>query len=262
MSVTGSPPVRYTSGVSTSAVGYAFGNYTFPTPMRLNEYFNDFNTYAAGDWTVTAVGGGSSALADYNGGALVVTTGASTNDIQGNELVHKTFAFTTGSQVWFSIKVKLTNATNNAFMAGLSNTFAALAPTDGVYFSKAAASTTLNLVIRAASTSTTIAVGTMADATEYTFSYYFDGKPTPSLAIFSTIPYAGSPTAFSVPYFNGGNQEVASASSEAGATNTLVNLPTTTTLLTAGFALKAGTTAVQVATIDYFLAAEEIIARF
>src|SRR6266576_815825 len=136
MSVTGSPPLRYPSGGSTSPDHYALGNYTFRTPMRLNEYFSDFNTYAAGDWTVTAVGGGSSALSDANGGKLVVTSGASLNDIQGNQLTKKTFAFTTGSQVWFSINVALTNATNGAFMAGLGNTFAALTPTDGVYFSK------------------------------------------------------------------------------------------------------------------------------
>ena len=262
MSTTGSPPVRFPSGSSTSPDSYVFGSYPFATPMRLNQYFNDFNTYAAGDWTVTSAGG-TSALADFNGGALVVTTQTSDADVQGNQLAKKSFAFTTGSQVWFSINFKLTTATTPAVMAGLSNTFAALTPTDGVYFSKAANSTTMNLVIRASSTSTTLAVGTMADATFYTFSYYYDGKPTPTLKVYSTIGYSGSPTAFSVPYFSGGNQEVISASSDPLATNSLANLPATTTLLTAGFAVKSsGGTLAGIATIDYFLASEEIIARF
>jgi hypothetical protein len=161
------------------------------------------------------------------------------------------------------MNVKLTTSTTPALMFGLANSFATLAPTDGVYFSKVAGSQTMNLIINASSTPTTLAVGTMADATFYTFSYYFDGKPTRTLQVFSTIGYSGSPTAFSVPYFSGGNQEVISASDETGATNSLVNLPTTTTLLTAGFAVKSsGGTLAGIATIDYFLAGEEIIARF
>ena len=263
MSVTGSPPVRYPSGSSTSPVGYAFGNYSFRTPMRLNEFFTDFNTYNSGDWTVTAGSSGTVALTDFNGGAIVVTTATSAADVEAIQLKNKSFAFTTGSQVWFSCNFKLTTATTPALMFGLANSFTTLAPTDGVYFSKVAGSTTLNLIIQASSTSTTIAVGTMADATQYTFSYWYDGNPTARLAIFSTIPYAGAPTAFSVPYFSGGNQEVASASAETGATNSLVNLPTPSTLLTAGFALKSsGGTLAGIGTIDYFLASEEIIARF
>jgi hypothetical protein len=229
--------------------------------MRLNEYFNDFNTYAAGDWTVTAVGGGTSALTGVNGGALLVTTGASSADIQGNEFPVKTFAFTAGSQVWFSINVSFAHASNSAFMAGLANTFIALTPTDGVYFSKPSGAAVMNLIVRAASTSTTMTIGTVVAATAYTFSFYYDGKPTPSLYGYSTIG-ATAPTSQSVPYFSGGNSIAAVASSEAGATNTLANIPPVTTLLTAGFALKAGTTAAQVATIDYFLASEEIVNRF
>src|SRR5437762_2620186 len=109
MPVVTAPASRFTSGNSTSAPAYAFNNYPFPTPMRLNEYFNDFNTYLASDWLVTAVGGGTSALTAGNGGKLLATTGASSADIQGNELTTKGFAFTTGSQVWFSINIQVDN---------------------------------------------------------------------------------------------------------------------------------------------------------
>ena len=262
MSVTGSPPTRHESGDSTSAKGYLFGDYTFRTPMRLNEFFTDFNTYEAGDWTVITSSSGTNALADYNGGALTVTADTGASDVQGLQLVKKSFAFTSGSQVWFAINLSITDALNPQFLAGLSNDFSALAPTDGVYFSKAAASRQLNLVIRASSTSTTLAVGTFANATAYTLGFYYDGKPTPTLAVFSTIGMT-APTAFSQPYFSGGNQEVISASSETGATNTLVNLPTPTTLLTAGMALKSGgATNGGIGIIDYFLASEEIVGRF
>ncbi len=267
MPVVTAPATRETSGVSTSAPNYVFNNYPKPTPPRIYEYFNDFSTYAAGDWTVTAVGGGTSALSDANGGKLVATTGASTNDIQGNQLTKKTFAFTTGSQVWYSINIALTNATNAAFMAGLADSFVGLAPTDGVYFSKLAASTTLTAVIRAASTSTTVTLNssarTMANATAYTLSFWYDGVS--KLYFYTTIGLAAN--GFNAPgngtgYYSGGSQIAGYASSETGATNSLANLPATTTLLTAGFAAQAGTTVAQVATIDYLLAGEEIVARF
>ena len=260
MSTTGSPPVRFPAGTSNSAPNYVFGNYPKSTPPRLNEYFNDFNTYAAGDWTVTATGGGTTALTTGNGGNLLLSTAGANNDVQGNELTQPTFAFTTGSQVWFSINVAIGGSvTTSAFMAGLSNTFATLAPTDGVYFSKPTGAATLNAIIRASSTSTTIALGTMVAATAYTLSFYYDGRATPTLYFYTTIGMS-APTAYSAPYFSGGNQVIASASSDPAATNALTNLPTAA--LTAGLAIKATTAAVRTATVDYILAAEEIIGRF
>ena len=259
MSVTSSPPVRYPSGVSTSPRLWTFGDYPFRTPMRLNEYFTDFNTYNSGDWTVTAGSTGTAALADGNGGLLVLTTAATNADIEALQLVKKSFAFTGASQLWFSINVSLSDATASAFMAGLGNDLSGLAPTDGVYFSKAAASTTLNLLITASSVSTTIPVGTMANATAYTLSFRYTGTSSPAIQVFSTIGLT-APQAYSSSYFSGGNQMVASAAS--GNTYDLTNLPASTTLLTAGVSLKAGAAAVKTATIDYFLASEEIVTRF
>ncbi len=268
MSQTGSPPARLPSGVSTSAPGFLFGNRPGPTPARTNLYFNDFNTYAAGDWTVTTGGTGTSALADGNGGLLVVTTDALTNDIQGNELVKKSFAFTTNSQTWFGINVKLGHATNCAFMAGFGNTFAALGPTDGVYISKAVSSATVNLIVRASSsTSATLALGTLVAGVTYTFGFYLDGKPSPTLYGYSTIPYlngtapggATGNTAFGPAYFNGGNQ-VAIATGALSQAGTALVLPTAN--LVAGWAVKANTTVAQVATIDWMHAETEIVARF
>ncbi len=260
MSTTGSPPVRFPSGVSTSPAGWAFGNLPRYTPPRLYEYFNDFSTYAAGDWLVTATGGGTSALTTGNGGFLLASTAGGDNDVQGNELAEPSFLVTSGSQMWFSINVAIGGSiTTSAFMAGMGTSFATLAPTAGIYFSKPTAAGTLNAIIRNASTSTTIALGTMVAATAYTLSWYYDGKPTPTVYFFTTIGYS-TPTAFSVPYYSGGNQIIASASSDPAATNSLANIPTVA--MTAGFAVKATTAAVRTATVDYMYAGEEIIARY
>ena len=271
MSQTGSPPTRLSSGVSTSATEFLFGNLPQPTPARINLYHNDFNTYAAGDWTVTTGGTGTSALIDGNGGLLAVTTSTLITDIQANQLVKKSYAFTANSQFWFGINFKINHASNTAMMAGVSNTFAALAPTDGVYFSKPAGAATMNLVIRAGSTSTTLTVGTVVADTYYSMGFYYDGKASPTLYGFSTIPYlngtapfgATGNTAFGTPYFSGGNQYTPAAGAESQAGTTLANLPTASTNLTMGWAFQAGATgATGIGTIDWVTCANEIVARF
>ena len=262
MSTTGSPPVRFPSGVATSPKGYVFGEYPQGlTPPRVNEYFNDFNTYAAGDWTVTATTG-TSALIDANGGKLVQTTAASASDTQAQQLVKKSYAFTAGAQLWFSINVALNDVTNTAFAAGMTNSISALTPTDGVYFNKLTATNVLNAVIRAASVSTTIPLGVLAINTPYTLSFYYDGKPTPTLYFFTTIGLA-TPTAFAQPYFSGGNQINGEASADGANPNTLVNLPPPSTLLDLGFGIASTAVAsVKTATVDYVLGSCEILTRF
>ena len=260
MSITNTPPVRFPSGVSTVPPAWAFANYPFPQPNRINQLFTDFDTYNSGDWTATTTNSGTIALIDQNGGAVTLTSGATSGNVCGLEAVKKCFAFGAGAQVWYSINVSFVDATLPTFMAGLSNTFVAVGPTDGVYFSKAASSTTMNLIIRASSTSTTIAVGTVANATAYSFSFYYNPyssqAPGGKLWIYSTIGLT-APTAN---YYPGGNQAIASAYS--GGTNTLTNLPASTVLLTPGFAIAASSSAAKAMTVDYMLAGEEILTRF
>jgi hypothetical protein len=266
--ITPAPPARVPEGVTDSPRGYLFGHFPFPAPMRLNQYFNDFNTYAAGDWTVTSTSTGTSALTDGNGGLIVLTTAASLNDAQSMNLKNKAWYFTTGAQWWYAVNVKLSDATNSLFIAGFADAFTTVGPTgptNGVYFSKADGTTTLSAIIRGNSTSTTMTVGTMANNTTYTLGFYYNGKPTPTLYFYSTIPYttgsATGPTAFGQPYFPGGNAIAVAASSETGATNTLANLPVGATGMYLGFGVKSGATggtAARTATIDYVLGAEEI----
>lgn len=248
-------PVRYPSGVATSPPKFLYGNFPAPTPPRVAQYFNDFSTYAAGDWTVTA-STGTTALTSGAGGKIIQSTAASNNDVQANEQVTTSWQFIAGAQLWFNINVALSDATSSLFLAGLANTFATMAPTDGVYFSKAAASTTLNLIVRKASTSTTIAVGTMANATAYSLGFYYDGKESPTLYVYSSIGLPAN-NAFGQPYYPGG---VVVAAAGAESANVLTNLPTAA--LTLGFGVKAGAVAIKTSTVDYVLAAQEVVARF
>jgi hypothetical protein len=53
---------RYSNGLSTARSTAPFGNYTHPDPTDQHAYENDFNTYVAGDWTITVVGSSTPAL--------------------------------------------------------------------------------------------------------------------------------------------------------------------------------------------------------
>jgi hypothetical protein len=258
-------PVRFPSGVATSPPGFLFGNLGIPTPAYYYQYFNDFSTYAAGDWTVTTGGTGTSALTDGLGGKLIQTTNTTAADFQANQLTKKSFSTQSGQDIWFGINFELsaggsTGATGPAFVAGLGDTFAggATGPTNGgIWFKKAAGSTTLNLLVTASSTTTTIPVGTLAAATPYTVGYYYNGSAaTPTLYVFSTIPYADGSVTKPQVYAPGGSQLVATAYS--GGTYTLANLPVAATLMTMGFGIQGGTTAAQTSTVDYVFAGQTI----
>ena len=265
MPVVIAPATRETSGVSTSARTWLFSNLPFPTPPRLHQYFNDFDTYAAGDWTVTTGSTGSVGLTDGNGGLLIISSAGATNDIQAMQLVPKSFAFTTGSQMWFACNLSLgATATLGALQFGLANTHATPGTTtDGAFFSKAAGSASLTFSLRASSTSTTATVGTLVASTAYTFGFYYNGNADkPALFVYSTI---GQTTANGLitpgngsGYYSGGNYVAASFGSEYA--NAITNLPTAN--LTAGVGIKASTGATVSATLDYFYAGGEIVARY
>src|ERR1700687_5774254 len=152
---TGSPPVRLSAGVSTSQRNYLFGDYPRPTPFGVHEFVTDFDTYLASQWIVTAATG-TSALAAGNGGFVLQTTSAGATDIQANEIAIKSFNLITGARAWFAVNVNLDNASLPLFQAGWVNTLATMAPTDGIYFEKVAASTTLNLILNKGGTKTTM----------------------------------------------------------------------------------------------------------
>ncbi len=84
-------------------------------------------------------------------------------------------AFVAGNQVWFSTRIKASAVSGTkAFYVGLRN---GSAVTNGLWFAKAASSTSVNLVSTVASVSTTLATGvaTAVDDTFLELGYYFDG---------------------------------------------------------------------------------------
>ncbi len=173
-------PVRFSKGVTTVKPTQLLYKYPNPDPKKVYTDFHDFDQYVAGDWTVTnttshaTIGlvAGHGGVVSAVGGALSVTSDIGA--IQANPL---DFNFASTQKVWFSCKLKATTALNDQLQCGITSSNAALAPTDGIYFNKAAASASIDFVVCKSSTSTTqTAIATLVDATYIVLGFYYDPR--------------------------------------------------------------------------------------
>ena len=175
-----SNPTRYSNGVSTNDAQYLNGNFPLPAPFTTSgssltgvaQYANDFTSTVA-EYTVTGTSS-TFALTDGNGGLGLITPGASSTATAAYKTASNV-AFVAGNQVWFSTRIKASAVSGNkAFYVGLRN---GSATTNGLWFAKAAASTSINLVSTVASTATTLVTGvaTAVADTYLELGFYFDG---------------------------------------------------------------------------------------
>jgi hypothetical protein len=182
-----SNPTRFSNGVSTNDAQYLFGNYPFPSPFTTSgsintgvaEYANDFVSTVA-EYTIT---GSSStfALTAGNGGLAVLTPGGTTTATAAYKTASNV-AFVAGNQLWFNARFKASAVSGTkAFYVGLR---AGSSANDGLWFSKAASSTSVNLVSTVGSTTTTLVTGvaTAAADTYLNLGLYYNGT---DLLVFS-----------------------------------------------------------------------------
>lgn len=218
----------YPNGVTNSPVGTALQTYPAPDPTVLHSYFNDFDVYTSGDWTNTATGSVTNAIVAGDGGWLSLLNSAANADLNSLQLKVATFAITAGKEAWFKARLKTSSATNAALIVGLvQTTTTPLTVTNGVYFSKAAASTSLTCKVTGASTTSTVSAATMADDTFITMGWHYNGSNLVTV------------------YING--NRVASVPT--------TNLPSTALNLT--IAESNGTAAAITTTVDYALCSTE-----
>lgn len=189
-------PTRFPAGVSTQAIGSTLGQFPLPDPTDLSVDFEDFFQYVAGDWTVTNTATHQTiGLVAGNGGLISTVGGASsaTSDIGAIQTNPLNFNIATNAttatapptqQAWFYTAFKATTAINDQLQVGVAASIAALTPTSGIYFNKAAGSTAITFVVRKGSASLaatayssgTTTVATLVDATYIKLGWYYDGK--------------------------------------------------------------------------------------
>jgi len=101
---------HFTSGVTNVGADSTLGKLKAPAPHKYHTYFNDFDTYLASDWTITTTedgtGSATEALADGDGGLLLVTNAAGDNDHDFFQLVKEGYKYEAGKQLAFNIRFK------------------------------------------------------------------------------------------------------------------------------------------------------------
>jgi hypothetical protein len=178
-------PSRFTNGLATVPKSAPLGMFGLPDPTEWHTYFNDFDTYVAGDWTVTEVGSGTRALADGDGGLLLVTNAGTDNDRNELQKLGESFLLTAGKRAFFKARFKVSDATVSDFVMGLIITDTTLqgavsgaGATDGIFFSKDNADALLDVQVQKnATTGQTRAVGiaTVVSDTFLTVAWAYDG---------------------------------------------------------------------------------------
>jgi hypothetical protein len=161
-------------------MGHPGSGLGYPYPPNWHDYDNDFDTFAAGDWTITKVGTGTTALTNADGGVLALTTTTGATDSIFMDKVGESYVFESGKRLWFEARFKMSDASASQMVMGLQITDTTpLAVSDGVWFQKAAASTHLDIHAAKASTQTDVLnFGDLVNDTYTTLTFFYDGGTT------------------------------------------------------------------------------------
>jgi len=226
---------HFTSGVTNVGADSTLGKLKAPAPHKYHTYFNDFDTYLASDWTITTTEGGSGdaseALADGDGGLLLITNDDADNDNDFLQLVKEGFKYETGKQLAFNIRFKTNDATQTDIVAGLQLTDTSpLDVTDGIFFLKEDGAATISFIVEKDSTQSTLTLpNSLADDTFMTLGFVYEPKDQ-KFHVFQNNVLAGTVVSTNAP----DNEE-----------------------LTVSFGIQNGAAAAKTLTVDYIGASKE-----
>lgn len=224
---------RFTHGVTNATKHTTLGELGQLDPSKFHAFFDDFDKYAAGDWTITDTGTITHGLIEEDGGVLSVGTDAVADDGSFFQLVKAGFLMAAAKKAFFKARVKVGDATNSVVQVGLILTDTTpLTATDGIFFQKDSGATSLDAYVKKDSTTgqnKIAAIGNMVDATYIDLGFYYDGKGNTDFFI----------------------DDVKVASLDSSATY----LPDA--VLNVSFGVEASTAAAQTLDVDYIFAAKE-----
>ena len=182
-----SAPTRFLSGVATVPASTPLGNYPLPDPFHTSgatgfgvvTMANDFFCLGSTtlDWTITGTSSTFAITSGVGGVALVTPGGTTTTTTVAS--AHSGFQIVAGQKFWYLCRIKMSAVSSTkAFTFGLQKGSGATgSATDGLWFTKPASSTSLNLVSVVDGTSTTLVTGvtTVAADTYVDVGFYYDG---------------------------------------------------------------------------------------
>jgi hypothetical protein len=211
---------RFTSGVNTAMPDDALGNYPMIDPFHSSgtqapvsatnnigygvaEYKNDFHVMAATEYTLTGTGTPSFAVTNGAGGIALLSTSIGASDSAVAIMPTLNHQYVAGQNAWYSTTINLSDATTCALVAGLKD---AVSESNGIWFSKASASTSVLLNIKVATVAITpIAITTAANATMIELAWYYNGADLLVYAndvFIARVLYASLPTVVMAPIYS------------------------------------------------------------
>ena len=191
---------RFPNGVTNVGEQSLFAELGQPAATNFHTYFEDFDYYTAGDWTVTETDAGATqALTDGDGGLLLITNTAADNDLVSLQKKGESFRFESGKALFFEARFKVSDATQSDVVIGLQITDTTpLDVSDGVFFIKADGAATVNFLVEKNNTATTASsIATMADDTYIRLGFYYDGSS--AVQYFVNGTYTGSSVTTNLP---------------------------------------------------------------
>ena len=172
------PTTNFKNGVTNITAQNILGQLKELDPTQLHTYFNDFDSYISGNWTVTETqAGATQALTNADGGVLLLTNSAADDDLNALQKVGESFKFEAGKKLFFKASLAVSDATQSDFVIGLQITDTTpLAVSDGVYFRKDDGDANLDfVVIKDSTASTATAITTVSNNTYITVGFYYNG---------------------------------------------------------------------------------------
>lgn len=144
-----SAPTRMPNGLTNANTWQTMGNAGIPDPTWNHTFCDDFDTFAAGDWTDTVVGTGPVALASGDGGILSVATSAGATDAASLQPIQPSFAIKANKQLFFKFNFSMASLAGANFFAGMfAQSTTPLTATSAIYLVNADAAGHLNLVVK------------------------------------------------------------------------------------------------------------------
>ena len=181
--VANATPTRFPNGITDVSKVDMMGDMKVVDPTSTHMYFNDFDTYVAGNWTVTeSAATATQALTDIDNGAILLTNDTTDNDSVLLEKVGESFELSDGNKLWFECKFKAgTTVAQTDILVGIAEKAVSKADgtglTDGIYFTKDDGDANIDFNVTKDSTTTSAAaVGTITANTYITLGFYYDGS--------------------------------------------------------------------------------------
>jgi hypothetical protein len=154
---------------------------------NFRKFLNEFDRYAAADWTLTTTeagaGAATEALTSIDGGAILITNDNADNDNDFFQLPSEGFKWESSKPLYFKTRFKVSDATQSDIVIGLQITDTSpLDVSDGIFFLKPDDAASLFFRVEKNDTVTSdaaTAIATLADDTFVTLAFYYepsDGK--------------------------------------------------------------------------------------